>query len=64
MSEPPTTRSSGDGFKGDYPKPNDDWAAELYRANGMEPPWLLEYENGKVVGSTAPKGPPVPRHEA
>jgi hypothetical protein len=64
MSEPPTTRSNADGFKGEYPKPDNDWAAELYRQNGMEPPWLLEYEDGKVVGRREPKGSPAPPHEA
>ncbi|MFF1633985.1 hypothetical protein [Leifsonia sp. NPDC058248] len=49
MSEPPTTRSNADGFTGDYPKADNDWEAELYRQNGMEAPWLLEYEDGKPV---------------
>ncbi|WP_434315823.1 hypothetical protein [Leifsonia sp. P73] len=57
-------RKAADGFDGQYPKANDDWAARAYREAGMEPPWLLEYEDGKVVGPGEPKQPPAPRHEA
>lgn len=64
MSEPPTTRTNADGFKGEYPKSNEDWAEKAYRDAGMEPPWLLEYEDGKVVGRQQPGGKPAPRHEA
>jgi len=64
MSQPPTTRTNADGFKGEYPKSNEDWAERAYRDAGMEPPWLLEYEDGKVVGP-APRAKDVaPRHEA
>ncbi|MDN4616390.1 hypothetical protein P5G50_18235 [Leifsonia sp. F6_8S_P_1B] len=57
------TRTNADGFRGDYPK-EDDWVVELYRANGMEPPWLLEWRDGKPIGPAQPPTPPVPRHEA
>lgn len=49
MPDSPNTRTNADGFKGEYPKHDEDWAAKLYRDAGMEPPWLLEYEDGKVV---------------
>lgn len=64
MSEPPTTRSNKDGFRGEYPSPNQDWAEQMYRDAGMEPPWLLEYEDGHVVAPAKPHPAPAPRHEA
>lgn len=63
MSEPPT-RSNVDGFKGDYPRQDEDWAEKAYRDAGMEPPWLLEYEDGKVVGPASHERDAAPRHEA
>lgn len=49
MSEIPTTRHTEDGFDGRYPNPSADWAEDLYRRNGMEPPWTLNWNDGVVV---------------
>lgn len=57
-------RRSEDGFDGRYPPSANDWVAQAYRDAGMEPPWLLEYEDGKVVGPKQPSEHPAPRHEA
>ncbi|MFF9565715.1 hypothetical protein ACF1AJ_20370 [Leifsonia sp. NPDC014704] len=58
------TRGNADGFKGQYPTTEDDWVVKAYREAGMEPPWLLEYEDGKVVGPRDPRDDTAPRHEA
>jgi hypothetical protein len=58
------TREPSEGFDGQYPKTDDDWAARAYREAGMEPPWLLEYEDGKVIGPRQPTDRAAPRHEA
>lgn len=60
----PTTRTNADGFKGEYPKHTEDWADQMYRDAGMEPPWLLEYDDGKVVGPARIENDAAPRHEA
>lgn len=60
----PTTRSNADGFKGDYPAHTEDWAEKAYRDAGMEPPWLLDYDDGKVVGRAPNDQDSAPRHEA
>lgn len=57
-------RESQDGFDGRYPTYDPHWAERAYREAGMEPPWLLEYEDGKVVGPAKPNDRPAPRHEA
>lgn len=49
MTDQPTTRTNADGYRGDYPSYDDDWVIQLYRDNGMEPPWLLEWEDGHPV---------------
>lgn len=63
MSEPPNGRSNDDGFRGGYPAPIEDWAEQMYRDAGMEPPWLLEYEDGRVISPAEPRPDPAPRHE-
>lgn len=46
----PTTRTWEDGFRGEYPNLRDDqWVIDLYRKNGMEPPWLQTWKDGEVV---------------
>lgn len=57
-------RESAEGFNGTYPKNDAHWAEQAYRDAGMEPPWLLEYEDGKVVGPREPRDDSAPRHEA
>jgi len=57
------TRESEDGFNGAYPSSDGDWAERAYRDAGMEPPWTLHYEDGKVVGpATPPDGDAAPPH--
>lgn len=58
------TRTAADGFDGSYISTTDDWAARAYREAGMEPPWLREYDDGKVIGPKEPSDRPAPRHEA
>lgn len=58
------TRNNSDGFKGQYPRDDDAWVVKMYRDAGMEPPWLLEYEDGRVVGPAESHDDAVPRHEA
>ncbi|MCU1418720.1 MAG: hypothetical protein JWP32_2894 [Schumannella sp.] len=64
MSKPPTTRTNADGFKGEYPRNENELWEKVYRDAGAEPPWLLEYEDGKVVGRREPHEPTVSHHEA
>lgn len=61
--QPPAGRTNKDGFKGQYPRDENEFWAQVYRDAGAEPPWLLEYEDGKVVGRAEPH-PPSPHHEA
>ncbi|MBO1739713.1 hypothetical protein [Leifsonia sp. TF02-11] len=60
----PNKRDAADGFDGRYPANDSDWAERAYREAGMEPPWLLQYKDGKVVGPAKREQPPAPRHEA